>query len=329
MSPLSRSTVSKSSRLRIAITTGDPDGIGWEVTVKALNSLKPKRDVQFLVYRSKSGPVPKPKIKTLKTVPVANLLDALKEPFDSRTILEIRGEAPPALWVEEAAAACMEGSLQALVTAPLSKPSIIQAGLKDIGHTEILQRISGKPDLFMGFIGQKFNVLLGTGHQSLIEAVQSLNLQRLAKILKAAQTFTKLLPARRRNLPVALVGLNPHAGEGGLIGTDEGWMSGLIEDQRTRGMRVVGPLVPDAAFLPRNWPEFSTYICLYHDQGLIPFKMVHGFSGGVHVTLGLPFVRTSVDHGTAKELFGKNKADAGSMRDAIETAIRLYKEMPQ
>lgn len=329
MSRLSKSTVSNSSRLRIAVTTGDPDGIGWEVTAKALNSLKPKRHLQFVVFRCKSGQTSKPKIKSFKTATTPSLTEALTLPFDGGTVIEIQSENSPSHWVEEAAQSCMQGSLQALVTAPLSKTSIIQAGLKDIGHTEILQRISGRSELFMGFMGRKFNVLLGTGHKPLIQALQSLNLQQLAKVFQAARLFTKILPVKRRNLPAGLVGINPHAGEGGLIGNEEGWMRGLIEDQRTRGLRVVGPLVPDAAFLPQNWPLFSTYVCLYHDQGLIPFKMVHGFSTGVHVTLGLPFVRTSVDHGTAKEIFGKNRAEPGSMRDAIKTAIRLYEEMPK
>ncbi len=327
MSPFSRSTASKV--IRIAITTGDTDGIGWEVTAKALNSLKRKASVQFIVYRARSRQSLKPRITRLKSVPVADLNEALAQPFDPARVIEVLSPQPPPLWVEDAARACMAGSLQALVTAPLSKTSIVDAGLRDIGHTEILQRISGCPDLFMAFIGRKFNVLLGTGHKPLAEAVASLNLNHLAKVLQAAKTFVRALPPRRARLPIALVGVNPHAGEEGLIGSEEGWMRGLIEDHRARGLRIAGPLVPDAAFLPRNWPLFSAYVCLYHDQGLIPFKMAHGFSSGVHITLGLPFVRTSVDHGTAKELFGKNKAEAGSMRDAIETAIRLYKEKPQ
>lgn len=327
MSPLSRSTASK--KIRIAITTGDVTGIGWEVTVKALNNLKAKSGVQFLVYRSPGRLPSAPKIRHFKSIQVADLKAGLAQPFDPKKVIEILSPLPPPLWVEGAAQACMTGDLQALVTAPLSKTSIVEAGLKDIGHTEILQRISGRPDLFMGFIGNKFNVLLGTGHKPLVEAIQSLNLHHLAKVFQATRLFIKALPAKRRRLPAALVGVNPHAGESGLIGREEGWIRGLIEDQRSRGLRIAGPLVPDAAFLPRNWPLFSTYICLYHDQGLIPFKMVHGFSNGVHLTLGLPFVRTSVDHGTAKDLFGKNKAKFGSMRDAIVTAIRLHKEMPQ
>jgi 4-hydroxythreonine-4-phosphate dehydrogenase len=119
---------------------------------------------------------------------------------------------------------------------------------------------------------------------------------------------------------LAIVGVNPHAGEQGLLGDEEALLRQLL------GADVRGPLVPDAAFLPANWGLYSVYVCPYHDQGLIPFKLVHGFDSGVHMTLGLPFIRTSVDHGTAKDIFGKNKARAGSMKDAITTAIRLAKE---
>lgn len=324
MSRLSKSTA---SNLRIAVTTGDLDGIGWEVTAKALSSLGPKAGVQFAVYRGWSqAKTAQPKIKKFKVKTVLSLAEAACEPFDSKTIIEVFSSASPARWVEEAAQACMDGKFDAIVTAPLSKTLIVESGLNDIGHTEILQRISGRSDLFMAFLGTKFNVMLGTGHQPLTDALRSLNLNLLSKILNAAKTLTQILPGRRKGLPIALVGVNPHAGEGGLIGSQEGWMTGLVDDFCARGTRIAGPLVPDAAFLPKNWPLYSVYVCLYHDQGLIPFKMAHGFSSGVHLTLGLPFVRTSVDHGTAKELFGKNKAEYGSMKDAIVTAIQLCKE---
>lgn len=324
MNRSSRSTASKT--IRVVITTGDIDGIGWEVSAKALSSIGPKSGVQFLVYRHRAQSMPKPKIQKFKSVPVLSLSEGLRQPFDSKKIIEVLSNEPPARWVEESARECLGGQLQAMVTAPLSKTSIIEAGMTDIGHTEILQRVSGQNDLFMAFIGKKFNVILGTGHKPTQEALKSLNLNLLSKIFSAAKAFTNALPEQRRKLPVALVGVNPHAGEGGLIGEEEGWMQGMIEDVRARGLRIAGPLVPDTAFLPKNWPLFSTYICLYHDQGLIPFKLVHGFSSGVHLTLGLPFVRTSVDHGTAKELYGRNKAESGSMKDAIQAALKLYKE---
>lgn len=318
MNRLSKSTASK---IRILITTGDLDGIGWEVTAKALNSIGPKKGIQFIFFR---GPVAGPKLhKKFKVKTVLDLSSALAEPVDGIAAIEIKSARPPARWVEDAAAACMNGAAQALVTAPLSKTSIVEAGLNDIGHTEILKRVCREENLFMGFLGKKFNVLLATDHQPLTQALKSLSLSRLSKAFKAAHQLRSLLPAAQSRRPLALVGVNPHAGEHGLLGDEEGWMTGFVEEQRRLGVRVAGPLVPDAAFLPKNWPLFSAYVCPYHDQGLIPFKMIHGFDSGVHVTLGLPFVRTSVDHGTAKELFGRNKAQAGSMRDALLTAIRL------
>jgi 4-hydroxythreonine-4-phosphate dehydrogenase len=135
----------------------------------------------------------------------------------------------------------------------------------------------------------------------------------------------KVLPTKVARRPMALVGVNPHAGENGLIGKEEIWMAKLIRQSQSRHP-IEGPLVPDSAFLPKNWGRYSLYVVPYHDQGLIPFKMIHGFDSGVHLTLGLPFVRTSVDHGTAKELFAKDKARFGSMQDALLTAIRLIKE---
>lgn len=309
--------------IRTLVTTGDPDGIGWEVTAKALNALGPQKGVQFIVFRNPSASQSRtlPKIKSsFRTLSVSSLDEAAKKPADFKTLLLVEAATPAPLWVEEAARACLKGYFQALVTAPLSKTSIIEAGLKDIGHTEILSRVCGGADLFMGFLGPKFNVLLASGHAPLRQAVESLNPERMKKALMAARQMRELLSPTRRKFPLALVGVNPHAGEQGLLGEEEKWMRKLI------GPDVQGPLVPDAAFLPANWKRYSVYVCPYHDQGLIPFKMIHGFQHGVHLTLGLPFVRTSVDHGTAKEIFGQGRADAGSMKDALTMAIRLVKE---
>ena len=166
-------------------------------------------------------------------------------------------------------------------------------------------------------------MLLATGHQPLQTAVAEFNREALLEALKAAAQMRGLLKTSRRRKPLALVGLNPHAGEDGLIGREEVWFREVMKASR---LPVEGPLVPDAAFLPQNWDKYSVYVCPYHDQGLIPFKMIHGFQSGVHLTLGLPFVRTSVDHGTAKDLFGKGKANPGSMLEALRAAIHLSKE---
>jgi 4-hydroxythreonine-4-phosphate dehydrogenase len=307
--------------IKILITSGDPDGVGWEVTAKALNRLGPQSGVQFICFRSSVRSRSEIKIRPPFTSPtVGSLNEALSRKFDTKTVVVIESTQPAALWVEQSAKACLNGLAHAMVTAPLSKTSILAAGLNDIGHTEILSRLSGVNDLFMGFLGSKFNVLLATGHSPLKEAVTEFDIERLRKAVAAAKRMRSLLASTRARKPMALVGLNPHAGEEGIIGREEQWMRSLA------GKDLQGPLVPDAAFLAANWKRYSVYICPYHDQGLIPFKMVHGFGGGVHLTLGLPFVRTSVDHGTAKELFGKNRANPGSMQDALKMALRLAKE---
>lgn len=316
------------SNLRVLITTGDVDGIGWEVTAKALQSLGPKPGVQFFYFRQARHANLKPaRPAKFRHKLVATLTEASRVPFDPRTLVEIRSSRGPARWVQDAAEACMRGEFHALVTAPLSKTTIVDEGFQDIGHTEILARVSGVRDLFMGFVGSKFSVVLATGHTSVKNAVTSFSPEILRKALKAAAQLRATLPPAKRKRPLALVGVNPHAGERGLIGHEEKWMIDVLQEEVENYGELAGPLVPDAAFLQNNWPLFSAYVCPYHDQGLIPFKLVHGFKGGVHLTLGLPFVRTSVDHGTAKELFGKNRAEAGSMRDAIIYAIRLAKEI--
>ncbi|MCB0363235.1 MAG: 4-hydroxythreonine-4-phosphate dehydrogenase PdxA, partial [Bdellovibrionales bacterium] len=149
----------------------------------------------------------------------------------------------------------------------------------------------------------------------------------LVQSLIAASRLRKLLKPSLREKPIALVGLNPHAGEDSLIGNEEEkiFLTALKEADRNK-IAVEGPLVPDAAFSPENWSRYSVFVCPYHDQGLIPFKMIHGQKSGVHITMGLPFVRTSVDHGTAKNIFGKNRANPNSMVEALKWAIMLAKQ---
>ena len=322
--PRSPSTGSKTRPIRLIITTGDVDGIGWEVSQKALTALGPRAGVQFAVYRAAASKRPGFPA-AFKRRRVTHATEAAGVPFDPSVLIEIADEAPPARWVEDATRACLARQFDALVTAPLSKTGILAAGLKDIGHTEILARLSGARDLTMGFIGAKFAVVLASGHRPLARAVTEFDEAQLRRAIAAARQLRASLPAARRARPLAVVGMNPHAGEEGLLGREETWFRRVIAEFPD----VEGPLVPDAAFLPKFWPRYSVWISPYHDQGLIPFKLIHGFTGGVHLTLGLPFVRSSVDHGTAKDLFGKNQAHHGSMKDAILTAVRLAKETPQ
>ncbi len=316
----------KSTPLRVALTTGDADGIGTEVTAKALAKLKPITGVRFYVWRSPRCPAPHLAMidRSFKRITVGSWPEALKVATDSkRELIDINSNQAPASWVETAAKASLFGHIDAMVTAPLSKTSVAAAGMTDMGHTGILKRVARR-ELFMGFIGDEFNVVLATDHLSIEAVSRALTMERLKSALVAADMLRQVFDRKRAALPLALVGLNPHSGEEGLIGREEESVHRpALEAARTKGLKVEGPLVPDAAFFKSNWKRYSIFVASYHDQGLIPFKMIHGQESGIHVTLGLPFVRTSVDHGTAKDIFGKNKADARSMTLAIEWALKL------
>ncbi|WII73006.1 4-hydroxythreonine-4-phosphate dehydrogenase PdxA [Bdellovibrio sp. 22V] len=312
------------SKVRIALTTGDVDGIGFEVTAKALHHLGPQKNAQLILWRSEN--VDKRYLRLIdqkfERITVDSLEEALK--IDGPYLVDIASDLSPAHWVEISAKACLAKKIDGIATAPLSKTSIKEAGFKDLGHTDILKRLSKSHFVNMGFVGSKFNVVLTTAHIPVAKISKSLNFKILSESLLNANDLRKKLPANQQKKPIAILGLNPHAGEKGLIGTEELSLFPHIKDfARDNKIPVDGPLVPDAAFFPTNWKKYSVYLALYHDQGLIPFKTIHGQDSGVHMTLGIPFVRTSVDHGTAKDIFGQNKANPHSMIDAIRWAIKL------
>ena len=313
--------------LRIAITTGDPDGIGTEITAKALAKLKPGPGITYYLWRSPL--CPKRHLhqidRVFKRITVNTWPEALQVKVrNSRELVDISSNLPAALWVEATARASHFGHLDAMVTAPISKTAIKAAGLDDMGHTGILSRVCKSKELFMGFIGEHFNVLLATGHLSIDEVSRAVTTARLEKAILAADQLRSVLDKKQARRPLALLGLNPHSGEAGMIGHSEQKIHAkALEFAAEKKITIEGPLVPDAAFSPKNWKRYSVFVANYHDQGLIPFKMIHGQESGIHVTMGLPFVRTSVDHGTAKDIFGKDKADPRSMIQALEWAIRL------
>jgi 4-hydroxythreonine-4-phosphate dehydrogenase len=315
--------------LRIAITTGDIDGIGMEVVSKALSKFGPRAGVQFLLWRAPSASKrdlrridSEFRRRTVSTWPEA----LAHQPSSHKELIDINSKMPPALWVQHCAEAAMFGHIDGMATAPLSKTSIKAAGLKDLGHTDILRRISGVENLFMGFVGKHLAVVLATDHVPIAKVPFLLNSSRLTAAIAAADLVRKWLPEKKSRLPVGLLGLNPHAGENGLIGEEELLLFGGAASGAARlGIPLEGPLVADAAFSEERRERISVFVASYHDQGLIPFKMLHSHRG-VHITLGLPFVRTSVDHGTAKDIFGKNRAEYGSMLEALKWAIALSRK---
>lgn len=315
---------------RIGITTGDTDGIGLEVSLKALKRIGPVRGVQFVLWKSSTSQ--KNETKKLEgrfhVHRVTSWPEALNHiPSSAKDLIEIRTPTAEAGWVEQCAKACTFGHLNAMVTAPLSKTAIKKSGMSDLGHTDILKRVSGTKSAYMGFIGSEFSLVLATGHIPLSQVTGALSPSLLVGAMRAGEELRSLVAGKQGTLPLGLVGLNPHAGEDGLIGTEEkGVFAEALRLAQGAKLAVEGPLVPDAAFLKGTYRRYSVLVSPYHDQGLIPFKAIHGHGEGVHITLGLPFVRTSVDHGTAKDIFGKDKADPGSMEDSILTAVKLVKK---
>lgn len=316
---------------KIAITTGDKNGIGFEITAKALCQLAksnswPAKTV-FFVYRDKNQDRIQKKLfslldkkclrYTFSSIDAAEFFLNSTKLSSEKLVIDLSLHESEGFWVKSAAQLCKEGYFSALVTGPISKKKTVSLPGKPVGHTGILQQLFPKNKLFMGFIGKHFNVLLATDHISLTDVEKNLDLAGwLDDALAASKKFRQLLGSRKK---IAVLGLNPHAGEGGLLGK--------FEARRLKIMThdFVGPLVPDAAFSEKGWSRYSLYLCMYHDQGLIPFKLIHKKSG-VHVTVGLPFIRTSVDHGTAFDIFNKNLADPSSMLAAIKYSLRTARK---
>lgn len=328
-----RLTQLTSKKRLIAITTGDSDGIGLEITYKALHKIKSSSST-FLIFRNKEKVLktdnslpPLPKSKRLK---VATLSDALAETYDKNSsfqYIEIQQDTNPAEWVQQAAELCLKKQIHGLVTGPVSKKTFIDAHLDSVGHTPLLSKTCQTPYVYMGFLGQYFNVILATGHIPLQQVESQLNANDSLKVcFETLLQWRKHLPKKLQNRPLGVLGLNPHSGEDGLIGNFENQkLIKLISSSSFKDL-LVGPLVPDVAFFKENWSKYSFFVALYHDQGLIPFKMTHGRTGGCHVSVGLPIIRTSVDHGTAKDIYGKGIAKPDSMVSAISWCEVLIRQ---
>ena len=312
-------------KFKVTITTGDTDGIGCEITSKALCKLGVQKDIQFFIWRSPS--CPPSDIHCLSNSPftykkVSTLQEALNV-SPSYNIIDIESQLSPAKWVEESAFAIHKKQLDSLVTAPLSKKLIFTSNPADKGHTDILKRVCNTKDVFMSFVGQDFAVVLLTDHIPLSKVPQNLSTQRIRAGLFFADQLQKTFFEKKK--PIGILGLNPHAGENGIIGSEEQNIFLPALDQTKNKLLVEGPLVPDVAFQNKNRQNYNVFVACYHDQGLIPFKALHKNYTGVQITMGLSFVRTSVDHGTAKNIFGKNKANPESMINAIKYNIQLLK----
>jgi 4-hydroxythreonine-4-phosphate dehydrogenase len=213
----------------------------------------------------------------------------------------------------------------AIATAPISKHSLIDAGHDYPGHTELLAELSRAPECRMMLIGAKLRVVPVTGHIALAKVPRSLTRENIQITLELAERSLKQHFAIRRPR-IAVAALNPHGGEQGIFGEEEiEIIAPAVKAARKNGLGVFGPFPADSLFHHAARGDYDAVVCMYHDQGLIPLKL-HHFYGGVALTLGPPFIRTSVDHGTAYDIAGKGKADETSMKEAILLAARLARQ---
>ena len=289
----------KSGKPRIAITAGDPSGIGPEVAAKAAADASVLDVCEPLVYNV--------------------------TPRVAFTPGELSAAAGRAAYdtIVRATADARAGIVDGMATAPISKEALRLAGLPWSGHTDLLADLTGSPHVAMMFYSDRLRVVLATVHVPLADVPRLLTRASLeATIDLTARELPRFLE-HDRPANIGVAGLNPHAGEHGLFGREEEIsLSPAIAACRARGVNVSGPFPGDTIFVRAVRGEFDAVIACYHDQGLIPVKLL-AFGQAVNVTLGLPIVRTSVDHGTAFDIAGRGVADPGSMIAAVKLAARL------
>ncbi|MBZ5557727.1 MAG: 4-hydroxythreonine-4-phosphate dehydrogenase PdxA [Acidobacteriia bacterium] len=282
---------------RVAITAGDPAGIGPEIAARAAADPRVLEACEPVIYAPPSSPAFTPGV--------------------------LSGDAGRAAYdvIVRAVDDAQRGTVQAIATAPVNKEAFRLAGLPWHGHTDLLAHLTGASDVAMMFDSDALRVVLATVHIPLAEVPRALTAASLEKtIALTARELPRFGVARPR---IAVAGLNPHAGEHGLFGCEEQTaMAPAIAACRSRGIDVAGPFPADTVFVRARRGEFDVVVACYHDQGLIPVKLV-AFGRAVNVTLGLPIVRTSVDHGTAFDIAGKGVADPQSMIAAVLLAARL------
>ena len=321
----------------IGISLGDVTGIGPEVTLKAVAVEAEIDDTRYLVIGDAAHARRLNEQLGLR-LPLQNYTtkDApgqffLCQPLPDSLPEDLMEGSPAAAlaavaWVREGAERCLRGELDALVTAPVNKEAIVRAGQAFVGQTEMLSQLAGTSRTAMMLLGQDdrgrwLRVALATTHLPLKLVSDHLTQSKVEMVIElTAQACRDLSLPRAR---VAVCGLNPHAGEGGEMGTEEQTIIGpAVNAARLRQIDVVGPLSADALFYHAFKGEYDAVVAMYHDQGLVPLKMI-GFETGVNWTLGLPFIRTSPDHGTAYDIAGQGKANPSSMLAAIRLAKQL------
>jgi len=321
---------------RIAITMGDPAGVGPEICLDLLNDPKIS-DLYSPIVFGDSSVLRSCAEKTNKTSDYIEISENQIEDTSKNGIFDLGlmnlDELNPGTadantgratygYVTSAIDACLRNKVDAVVTCPANKEALQAGGVSQPGHTEIFAELTSTEKFCMAFFSDEISCSLVTVHCGYSEVPALLSVDRIYDVISLTrQAHQKLLGREPR---LAVCGLNPHGGENGLFGNqeEEKLIIPAIEKAKEEGMQLIGPLPPDTAFTPSIRKSIDAYICMYHDQGLIPVKAL-AFEEAVNVTLGLPIIRTSVDHGTALDIAWQGKADPSSLKSAVRLAVRM------
>lgn len=322
----------------IAITMGDPAGVGPEIIAKALAGHGLLDICTPLVLGDAAVMARAIKVTGAPLALHICRADELPRNFRPGSVLlnpisrlspsDMKyGDPTPAggdavfRYICEAAGLCLSGALDAMATAPINKEAMNRAGHRYPGHTELLAELSGADEFVMMLAGDRLRVTLVTIHEALAQVPRLVTYEKVLSTIRI--THRDLRRYFTPNPRIAVLALNPHCGEGGMFGDEEGRIiKPAVEAAKAEGINAIGPLSADTLFHFAANGEYDAVVCMYHDQGLIPLKLMH-FDDGVNVTLGLPIIRTSVDHGTAYDLAGTGKASEKSMAAAIRMAARM------
>ena len=320
---------------KLVISAGDPAGIGPDICIKAFGRKKNLNyspvifgDPEIFEERAKllgcsidiqeykgedSGKISKDSLWIEPFFIRKRVKPGEPDPSYAKYLMDI---------LEHAISRTMKGEFSGLVTGPINKELINKAGIKFQGHTEVLSKLSNSPKVLMMLASGNLKVALATIHLPLKEVPEAITYEHIEDCINILnenlKTKWKIISPR-----IKILGLNPHAGDGGFIGKEEiNVISPVVEDLKKEGIDLIGPVSADTAFLSQGSSKVDAFLAMYHDQGLPVIKTL-GFGKTINITLGLPFIRTSVDHGTAYEIAGKNVVDPGSMEKAARFAAKI------
>ncbi|APG17963.1 4-hydroxythreonine-4-phosphate dehydrogenase [Kosakonia radicincitans] len=324
----------------IAVTMGDPAGIGPEIIIKSLVEGELSGAPVVVVGCARTfqrilamNITPRAELKVIDRIADARfapgVINVIDEPLEDADALQpgvVQAQAGDLAYrcIKRATALAMNGEVKAIATAPLNKEALHLAGHHYPGHTELLAHLTGSKDYAMVLYTDKLKVIHITTHIALRKFLDTLNQDRVKTVIRVADTFLKRVGYD--NPRIAVAGVNPHAGENGLFGDEEINIVGpAVDAMKAEGLNVTGPCPPDTVFMQCHEGMYDMVVAMYHDQGHIPLKLL-GFYDGVNITAGLPFIRTSADHGTAFDIAWRGKAKAESMAVSIQLAMQITRE---